>query len=351
MRRIVALIALALIGSPLAGYALGNPALVVGNQSVSSAQLTHEVDLLRSVDAPLGCYVGALWNVSLANGAGANTLQLSGVTAWANIRLEGLALEKYAAQRFNFAITPQIKSNAIVALSHQMESAAQSAAITCPTSAANALNIADVNLVDAMVSAQAAGAKILAEVPNSIGTDTASLKAFYNAHLSEYDNICVRVAVVPAESVGDFTNDVRMGASPDAVARKYSVDASAANGGSYGCYGPNTQARDLTRGVAIGQWGSPQQTSQNGVSEYLYVSPMSRTHLPFSSVESVVLADVRQINVGASSAIKTGIYEQIGVRVNPTLGRFGISSGTAGIYAPLSPQSSLVTNEGASLGN
>lgn len=350
MRRLVAFFIAALIVVPWLGATVSTAAVQGGQFAESNYDFAHEIHAIKNSEGA-SCYVSALWGVSFTGGAGLGTYDGAGVTAWANLRLEGLALASYAKDQFDFHPLATDLDRARANVIRQMTSSATAKGQTCPGTASDALSSLPTSVQESIVMAEAASEKILATVPSRIGEDDASLRAFYNAHRSEYDTICVRVAVVLPEDVTKFQSDATAGKSPVELVQKYSLDSSRAQDGEYGCFDATSNARDLVRGAGIGQWGQPQAVTGSGSGYYLFVSPMSRTSQPYANakVQAQVLSDVRKLNAGSATAIKEGIFARVGIRVNPQIGRFGNGQSGLGIYPPKTPSTSFVPNDGANL--
>lgn len=350
MRRLIAFLLAAAVIVPWLGATVSTAAVQGGSGSESNYDFAHEVHAIKNSEGA-SCYVGALWGVTFTGGAGLGTYDLASVTAWANLRLEGLAIASYAKEQFQFAPTAKDLETARNNVIRQMTSSATAKALSCPGTPGDALDSLPTTVQESIVMAEAASEQVLAEVPSRISEDDASLQAFYNAHRSEYDKICVRVAVVLPEDVASFQADARSGKSPVDLVKKYSLDSSRAQNGEYGCFDATSNARELVRGVAIGEWGQPQAVSGSGSSYYLLVSPMSRTSQPYANptVQAQVLTDVRKLNAGSATAIKEGIFARVGIRVNPQIGRFGNGQSGLGIYPPSTPAAELVPNGGVGL--
>lgn len=321
-----------------------------GSNAESNYDFAHEVHAIKNSESA-SCYVGALWGVTFSGGAGLGTYDLASVTAWANLRLEGLAIASYAKDQLEFAPTSKDLETARRNLIRQMTSSVTAKGQSCPGTPSDALNSLPASVQENMVMAEAASEQVLATVSSRISEDDASLRAFYNAHRSEYDKICVRVAVVLPQDVASFQADAQAGKNPVDLVKKYSLDSSREQNGEYGCFDATTNARELVRGARLGEWGQPQAVTGSGSGYYLFVSPMSRTSQPYSNsaVRAQVLSDVRKLNAGSATAIKEGIFARVGIRVNPQIGRFGNGQNGLGIYPPATPASALVPNGGAGL--
>jgi hypothetical protein len=350
VRRILASLVLAVVGVPLLAINYGNAAVTGGHYSLSRYDFAHEVNAI-STNAAMACYVTNLWGVTFASGAGTNTIDETTITTWANLRLEGLAEITYAEDHFGLVYNSDVLSNAATNLEAQMGAAASANGADCASLATplNALASLPTSVAASLLQAEAASELMASKLPSRIAETDVSLQAFYQGHLSEYQHICASIALVRPSDVGSFSADQASGLSVAVLAAKYSQDPSATAGGAYGCFDPSSNARDLVRGVALNAFGNPQTVTVQGQPYSLYVAATSRTQLSFETVVSQVLTDVRNVNSGSIEAAKQGIYQRVGVDVNPLLGRFGSGQQGVGIYAPVSPATTNVPNEGTGL--
>ena len=343
MRRIIALLVISALGLPLLAVNLGNTAIASGSQSLTRYQFAHEVSDIATNSA-VSCYVNSLWGVTFTAGAGTNTMDASSITTWANLRLEGMAEEEYATKYLGFQLTDSTFNAALANLSNQMMAAAAASGVNCGVDAQKALLDLPSGLAGNLIRAQAASGFLASKLPARIDESPASLQAFYAAHQSEYDTICVSVALVVPTDVAAFQADRAAGMSVAELATKYSHDASAAAGGAYGCFDATSNARDLTRGVALNTY-SAGSSVQNGM-YVLFVAPTKRTPAPYEKVASQVLTDVRNVNSGSIEAAKQGIYSRVGVLVSPVVGRYGTGAQGIGVYPPAAPASTLLNTFG-----
>jgi len=341
---------LAVVGVPLLAINYGNAAVTGGSYSLSRYDFAHEVNAI-STNAAMACYVTNLWGVTFTSGAGTNTIDETTITAWANLRLEGLAEITYAEDHFGLLYTSDILSNAATHLEAQMSAAASAHGADCASLATplNALASLPTAVAASLLQAEAASELMASKLPSRIAETDVSLRAFYQGHLGEYQNICASIALVRPSDVGAFSADRAAGLSVAALAAKYSRDPSAASGGAYGCFNPSSNARDLLRGLALNTFGTPQTVTVQGQPYSLYVAATSRKQLSFEAVSTQVLTDIRNVNSGSIEAAKQGIYQRVGVDVNPLLGRFGSGQQGVGIYAPAAPATTNVPNEGIGL--
>ena len=94
MRRLVALLVIALVGATLFGLSNTSSGISVNGTSVSNTTFRAELSAISS-STTLQCYLEALAPANYAAGAG-SSVATTGATAWADLRVEGLAIEKYA---------------------------------------------------------------------------------------------------------------------------------------------------------------------------------------------------------------------------------------------------------------
>jgi hypothetical protein len=138
-------------------------------------------------------------------------------------------------------------------------------------------------MVDQQVYEHAASLELLRNVPGTISITLSGLEQYYNAHTSDYDKVCISIAVVSLGDQAAFVADANAGASVATLVHEYSQDAtSAAKDGAYGCYAPGDSAyatvRKLTGSAPLNTFGTtPQETPYNGQTVLLYVAPTSRT--------------------------------------------------------------------------
>lgn len=326
----------------------GNAAVTGGHYSLSRYDFAHEVNAISTSPA-MACYVTNLWGITFTTGAGSNTLDQNTVTAWANLRLEGLAEETYAERRYGLTYSSDVLSAAATNLTAQMTAAANANGASCPQSATLAFANMPTAVAASLLRAEAASEFLSTKLPARISESTTSLQAFYQAHLTEYQKICVAIALVAPTDLSAFNADRTAGMSVGSLAAKYSKDASASQGGAYGCFGPSSTARDLTRDVALNTYGNPQVINQQGTNYWLYVAPISRTQLSYADVATQVIDDIRSVNSGSVDAVKQSIFQEVGIDVNPLIGRYGSGQQGVGIYPPASPASTITPNGGTGL--
>ena len=346
MRRITALFVIALILAVLVGRSTISTGVSVNGSTISTAELRAELSAIS--DSPtLQCYLTAIAPASFAAGGGSSTMAASGVAAWSNLRVEGMAIDQYVRGRLHYVPSSDLVK-AKVSLELEMTQAAASNSLSCPGTAAQALAAMTPTMRDAEVLAQAESLFLVGKLNSTIPLSASALRTYFDAHRSSYDTICISVAEVPMSKVSAFAAAQAKGATVPALAKQFSVDASAARGGAYGCYGPTSVYYAAVRAdsgtTAIGTFPkTPLTTSSNGVTYALYVAPTKRTPTPFAQAESAVLADVRTLNATEANTVKNTILGRAVVAVDPALGRWALGSSGLSVVAPALPSTAEVT--------
>jgi parvulin-like peptidyl-prolyl isomerase len=341
MRRVIAFVVVALVGAAVAGFWIDNSALKVNDQSISDATLRADLTSIQNSQS-FECYLTALYPENWGSGAGGATMAVSGVTAWTNLRVEGLALEQFVAKRFKFKFTPSVLDSARSSLIGEMTSAAATANFSCPTSADVALSQLPTSMVNEQLKAQAASLVLVNNLTTSTPLTTPALEKYFAQNSANYDEICVSIALVTAQSLSAFEAAQAQGESVATLAKDFSVDASAKSGGSYGCYGPSSSAyasvRSDVNGTALGHFQTqPFSTSQSGVTYALFVAPTKKTPVTYAQAASAVLSDVQSSNANSANTVKEEILYADAITVNPNLGRWGLDSAGPATFVPSVP--------------
>jgi hypothetical protein len=340
VRRLVALFVLALIGATLYGLSGASSGLIVNNQSLDSHQFLSELDAISHNDT-LQCYLYVLDPTSYAKGAGAS-IKAEGAAAWANLRVEGLAINEYVTQDLKFHPTVAQLAAAKASLESEMSEEASERSVTCPGTSAEAVAEMPAEMRTAEIEAQATSLYLVSKVKSSIPLTPSSIKRYYEAHVTDYDTLCVSVAVVPLANASAFEEAEASGLSVSALAKKYSEDASASKGGAYGCYSPSSSyyvdVRSDVASLKLNTFSTePSEISFDGSEAALFVAVTSRTVTPYSKAESTVLADLRTLNASTAGAIKNDLLARAAVHVDPAFGQWGVNSSGPSVLVPATP--------------
>ncbi len=341
MRRIVALLVIALLGATLYGLSTYSSGLSVNGATVSNATFRSELAAISS-NATLECYVSILDPASYAAGAGGASVNAAGAAAWANLRVEGIAIVDYATRTLKYHPDAAQLAKAKASLEDELNEASASSSSPCSGSAAQALAAMPSEMRTFEVASQAASLDLVAKLDTTVPLTVASLKTYYSTHASQY--ICVSVAVVDPTKVTAFQADEKSGMSVAALAEKFSADPTAQQGGAYGCFGPSSSSYDGVRSATASNplnkfSTTPEQITYEGAPAALFVA---RTTTTFAKAESAVYSDLQNVNASAANTEKERILYYSAVAVDPAFGRWGLGSNGPGVFAPALPTSGQV---------
>lgn len=346
MRRITALFVIAIVVAVLVGRSSISSGVSVNGATVPATELRAELSAIAA-SPPLQCYLTAIARAGFTAGGGASTMAASGVAAWSNLRIEGMAIDQYVRSRLHYRPESDLVK-AKYSLESEMTQAAASNSLSCPGTAAQALAAMTPTMEQTEVLAQAESLYLLSKLNSTIPLTTASLKTYYASHRSSYDTICISVAEVSTSQVGAFAAAQAKGATVAQLAKKFSVDPSAARGGAYGCYGPTSAyfagiRADVSASPMNTFPTTPLSTTNNGVTYALYIAATSKTPTPFSQAEAAVLSDVRNLNANSANLLKNDILNRAVIAVDPALGRWGLGTSGPSVFAPALPPTSDVS--------
>ena len=342
MRRLIALLVLALVGATLFGLSNTSSGIAVNGTTISNSTFRSELDAISS-NATLECYINVLAPASYAKGAGAS-VAVSGATAWANLRIEGIAIEQYARESLHFHPTQSELANAKTSLLSELTQAGTSA--KCAGTSTQAFAAMPSEMQTFEVASQAASLDLVSKLDTTIPLTEANVKAYYDAHVANYDTLCVSIAVVAPTQVAAFTKAQAAGATVAELATQFSADkSSAAHGGAYGCYGPTSSAysgvRADTQSTALNTFSTtPQYIDYANATYALYVAPTKRTVTPLAQAQNVVASDIESANATGANTEKEKILYYSAVSVDPAYGRWGLTSTGPTLFAPALPAKS-----------
>jgi hypothetical protein len=345
VRRLVVLIVISLVGAGLYGWSSSTTAVSAAGSRVSNSTFLAELGVIAKTPT-LQCYLDALSRTSLGPGAGGDTATASSAAVWANLRIQGLSVADYVRTTFHYAPSAAALAQAESSLEGELTAAATSAQYTCPGTAAQALAAMPAEMRSAEIREQAMSTYLVSKLNTTIPLTAASIKTYYTNHLSQYDTICVSIAVVSPSKLSAFSAAQAKGESVAALATQFSADASAAKGGAYGCYAPSsTSFASVRADVGAAKLGSfsttPQYISDNGTEMALFVAPTKETVTPFTQAASAVISDIQTLNATAANSEEQSILYATAVVLNPAFGRWGVSSSstTPSVFVAALPSS------------
>jgi hypothetical protein len=341
VRRLVALFVLALVGATLYGLSGMSSGLVVNHESLSSRTFLSEINAIVHNDT-LQCYVYALDPTSYAKGAGGDSMKAEGAAAWANLRVEGFAINQYVTQTLKYHPDAAQLAAAKVSLESEMTQEASERSVTCPGTSATALAEMPAEMRTAEIEAQATSLYLVGRVKNSIPLTTKSMESYYSAHVADYDTLCISVAVVPLANATAFEQAETSGLSVATLAKKYSEDSNASKGGALGCYAPSSKyysgVRSDVESLALNTFSTtPSEIQLSTGDADLFVAVTSRTTTPFAKAEPAVLADLQSLNASTAGELKDNLLYRAAIHVDPAFGIWGISSAGPDVFAPTVP--------------
>jgi hypothetical protein len=353
VRRLVALLVIALVGATLYGFSSYSSGLTVNGTTVSGSTFRAELTAISS-NPTLDCYLSALNPSSYAPGAGGASISAAGASAWANLRVEGLAIDQFATKNLKYHPDAVQLAKARASLESELSSAEASAAAanpqngsSCPGSSTQALNEMPTEMRNFEIASQAASLYLVSKLDTTVPLTVTSMKKYYLNHLADFQTICVSVAVVDPTEVTAFDAGEKAGMSVAALASKYSADPSAKKGGAYGCFDPSSSSysgvRTATASTPLNTFPTtPEQITYDNQTAALFVAPTSRTTTPFASAEGAILSDLENANATKANAATAGIVYHSAVSIDPSVGRWGLGTTGASVFAPALPSNSVV---------
>ncbi len=350
VRRLIALLVVALVGATVFGLSNGSSGLGVNGARVSGSTFRSELATISTTPI-LQCYLTALDPVDFGAGGGSETMAASGVAAWTRLRVEGLSITQYVKSQLKFVASAATLSQAESSLESELTQAASAAASkdgSCPGTASAALAAMPTEMRNAEIEGQAASLYLVSKLDTTIPLTTKSLEAFYTSHTSDYDTLCVSIAVVPLAETTAFTTAQSGGESVADLAQQFSIDTSKKKGGAVGCFAPSNASyasiRSYVVSTALNTFNTtPQYYNNNGTEEALFVAPTQRTVTPFAQAESAVLADVQNQNASAANTVEEDILNRAAIDVDPAFGQWARESTGPTVLAPTLPAKVDVT--------
>ncbi len=338
MRRVILFLVVALIGAGWYGVTGSTTALAVNGTSVSGSTLQAELTAISTHPA-LQCYLSSLAGVGIVPGAGRDTVTAAGAVAWSNFRVEGLAIDEYVRTYLKYRVSAADLATATNSLEGELDQAASQTSHNCPGTPAQALAEMPAEMRRAQIEDQAASVYLVGKLNSTIPLTASAIHQYYLSHRARYDTLCVSIAVVAPANLAAFTAAQKRGTSVAALAHQFSVDASAARGGAYGCYAPTSSSYASVRSdiatATLGHFSTtPLSISYNNGTYALFVAPTKETVTPFAAAQALVISDIQSANATGANAVKANLLYAAAVAVDPAYGRWGLASSGPQIFAP-----------------
>lgn len=347
VRRLVALFVLALVVAGLYGLSDASSGISVNHQHVNGATFRGELTAIAQ-HSTLNCFITALDPTNYAAGSGGDTIAASGASAWADLRVEGLAINQYVTTKLHYVPNTTELASAKASLESEMTDQAKSNSLTCPGTSSQAIAEMPGEMRTAEIQAQATSLYLVAKLKKAIPLTTVSMESYYKAHQSDYDTLCVSIALVTPSQVAVFAKAESTGESVADLAKAYSQDPSGESGGAYGCFAPSNASyvgvRSDVNGLALDTFPTtPQYINYSGGTYALYVAVTKRTATPFAKAEATVLSDLRSLNAESANTVKNNLLYRAAVHVDPAFGRWGLNTTGPQVFAPATPAKAVVT--------
>jgi hypothetical protein len=348
VRRLVALFVVALLGATAYGVSGASSGVSANHQGVSSYAMDAELSAI-SHNADLACYISSLDTASYVAGAGSDSVKASAAATWANLRVEGLAINQYVTTTFKYHPDAAELAAAKTSLEDEMTQEAANSTTKCTGTSAEALAAMPAEMRSSEIEDQATSLYLVKKLNQTVPLTKASLTKYYKSHVTDYDTLCVSIALVTPVDVPVFEKAEATGASVATLAKKYSQDpTSAAKGGAYGCYSPSSPYYTSVRADVAGAnfdafTATPQYTDQDGVEYALFVAVTKRTRNSYTVAASTVLSDLRSLNAEAADQVKVSLLSHAAVYVDPSFGQWGQNTTGPEVFAPSVPSTANVT--------
>ncbi len=337
----------ALIGASIYGVSGLSSGVSVNHQSVSSSSLNAELSAIAH-HKTLECYIESLDPTTYSPGAGGDSLKTSAARVWVNLRVEGLAIDQYVTAKWNYhpddAQLAAAKTSLIGELTE--EASSEPRLVLHRSMAGTALAEMPAEMRTSEIQSQATSLYLVKKLNDTIPLTTAAMETYYKSHQSDYDTLCISIALVLPAKVTAFESAAAQGDSVATLAADFSQDPSKTKGGAYGCYAPSSSGyasvRQDANGGTLNEFpATPTYIQYNGGDYGLFVAVTKRTLTPFATAEPTVLSDLKAINAQAAESVKNTLLEEAAIYVDPAFGQWGVSS-TQGpeVFAPVVPSSS-----------
>jgi hypothetical protein len=273
------------------------------------------------------------------------------VANWLNLDVTDLIIKQAATRE---GISPPTEADLAAAkidLIGSMDSTIEQAAgskYQCSQTASQIFASMPSSFVASQVEAQAYSEALLIK-HGGLGVDPASVEAYYNAHISDFDIYCVSgIESTDPTVYQSVTAGLAAGSTFAELAKKYSQVSNASSGGVFGCYAPATPGYSSlvsdAQNLTVGKPSGPIVASSTTV---LILLVTSRTHTAFSGISDIVRRTILAKDATASSAVATAIVRSADVTVNPPYGAWSAKKAETGVIPPPVPATSSLLNAGA----
>jgi parvulin-like peptidyl-prolyl isomerase len=355
MKRFVVLLVAIAVGVGVAAFVVPKSAATVNGQGISRTALNSD---LTAIDASVDyqCYlVGESFVASsgqsfgpLPTGAGGQgTYSNLFAQFWLNNMINAEVLDQLVASR-GIAVTSQDLADAGVDYTNDLNTTLNQLAgsqLACSGDAQTVLASLPSDFVTTQIRVQADFEALIESLPGG-GVTASDIAAYFAAHQSSFNTICVSGILVANQSTATQVLDqINAGTSFAQAAKQSSTDPTGANGGVLGCFKPgdaNYAAYD--QDLASTPVGGVTQPIQGG-SGYVLFQLTSSTPNTLADEQSYVRQAI--LGAGSTGSVAAGkllaaATRRATVTVDPRYGRWLAGSAASGLYAPKSPPASTL---------
>jgi hypothetical protein len=366
VKRLIVLLVLLGGGLAAAAFAVPTNAAVVNGSAISQGSLNSDVAAIAK-SADYQCYLNSQAYLSSGGGqlpplTGAGTGQNAGDNPTATTGFVANYLDseitrvivQQQADRHHITSTAADLARARTALETQISSImsemsqtaeAQNPRYTCsltgqaPTGA-EVLNTMPASFVDQQVQF-VANVLALQDDLSGINSSTADLQRYFEAHHSEFDTVCLTVAVYTSEDAASAAAAQVASGTPFSQ-----VVSSAPQGGPQGCMVLSDVVTELPADAQVGSLATGTVSApieDNG--SWVLLEFTSRAPTSFAKAKASVTRAVGLVQEDVTQAALHAAASHSSVSVNPRYGEWQPSE--AGILVPFTPETSNVLNASA----
>lgn len=351
---IISVVAAVLVVGLVLGYTSPSNAATVGGETLSSASFRSELTSVAS-STPYLCYLNAQALAKSNGRSGLGPVFAANANGWATTFASTLlgqtvvddVIGQWAKAHPQDLVISQAQATAdLVATMNAALTTVAGSSYQCTSSAVQTLASMPVDFVKREIAAEQASESFLV-TKGGIKLDASSLEHYYNQHSSDFETYCLSgILVMSKADAQSLRQQAIDGADFASLAKANSLDtASAAKGGSLGCFSPASPSyaavlQDI-KGLSVGGISEPLASGSSG---YVILKLNSKSPSSYPSVA----AEVRQAVLGADasearSAAQT-LFASTPVSVNPQYGTWQVSTAASGVVIPVLPPSRWIPN-------
>jgi PPIC-type PPIASE domain len=347
MKALIALLVAVAAGVLAAALAIPNTAATINGTAMSQATLNEDLAAIANSPA-YQCYLEASTLVAsqgqsagppVQGVGGAGTYANNFVQTWLNTLINAEIFRQVAAARNVTVSQDQIdaaRADYVASVDSTLQQVSGSQ-FQCPASGASTVASMPTGFVERQVAAQAAFEGLVASIPG-YGVSPSDLTAYYDAHQSSFNTLCVSGIVVASQATATTVRNQIVAGTPFAqAAQQSSTDPTGAKGGVLGCFAPGEQGysayANALSGLKVGDVTQPIQ----GQSGYILLQLTSSTPNSLSSEAENVRHAILQAGSSEAGQLVQAAVRHATVTVDPQYGVWVSHGSNVGLFAPATP--------------